>query len=514
MGPDADMRGATATGRAARIILFIFAVAVFALVSVLFFWDRGLSAIPFNSDLVQPYLVIEDLLATPSSFFTWRHSPSPYILPDLFVAGGLVVLPLSPKWMAIGYSTILLVGYGIAGGWLISRATGSRVQSGTLLFMLCLLALIFAANRLDGTPSNWLLPILFSPFIHTGALLCTLIAVALLEKLLRDPDSGWARISLVSLAFVAIFSDALFAVWFVFSALIVLWLQAKACNTRFPWPIRRTLFISVIIVIGVERALHGVGEGVPLRLSSVVQSATVLWNEIAMIVARPDWIMLILFLITLGIMLSGIASAIRSMRRGRLSFDDALAVFLASSIVLGVLILIITSYFKESAHWRYLIIIPFYAALTISANLSRLQMRLKYGRHLVSIAGAAAFVFMVPGAYGTAMSPETRSDLEACLETRGLSTGFASYWTAKHLIFLSERRIHIAQIKPDGRRDNFNYNRAWFEKRADDGSPIAPNFIITRDLNTSRIRDKFGAPRDSVQCDGTEIWIYDALPVP
>ncbi|MCR9139467.1 MAG: hypothetical protein NXI27_25930 [Alphaproteobacteria bacterium] len=514
MGPDADMRGTIATGRAARTGLFVTASAVFTLVSVLFFWNRGLSGIPFASDLVQPYLVVEDFLADPASFHSWRHSPSPYVLPDIFIAGGLVLLPLSPKWMAIGYSTLLLAGYGLTGGWLISRATGSRVQSAILLFILCLLALVFAGNLLDVPPSNWLLPTLFSPFIHTGALLCTLIAVALLDELLQDPGSRWARIGLVSLVFVATFSDALFLVWFVFPALVVLWLHAKACNIRFPWPIRRTLFFSAVVAIAIERVLHGVGRGVPLQLNSVARSATALWDEIKVTFAEPDWIMATFLVIATGIVLAGMVSVIRCLRSRRLSFNDAFVVFLASSIVSGVLVLIITSYFKEQAHWRYLIIIPLYAVLAISMFLSRVLMIPKYGRHLVSIAAAAAFVFMAPGAYGTATAPESRSDLEACLVTRGHSTGFANYWIAKRLIFLSERRIHIAQIRPDGSRHNFNYNRAWFETRADDGSPIAPTFIIIRGLDTGSIRTKFGAPRETVQCAGTEIWIYEKLSVP
>lgn len=484
-----------------------------ALIGVLFFWDRGLSGIPFTSDLVQPYLVIEDLLLNPASFFTWRHSPSPYVFPDLFIAAALVPLPLSPKWMGIGYATVLLTGYILATGALIGRATKIDSRDAGFLFALCLLIVVVATNALGGELTSWLLPTLFAPFIHTGALLVTLIAMILLERILRVPESAAAKALLLLIVLVTSFSDALFVVWFVLPALIVVWLRARTCQTRPPRAFMMALFGAAAIAIAAERVFHGIKAGKPLSLDTIMRAADRIWNSALEAVTRPDWVFACLLAVTATIMWSGSVSLRRSYQRRRMPFSDALAIFLALSVVLGVLAPVLTSYFQEQSHWRYLLFLPLFAVLKMALLLSRLIAPMQISRALVSFAMIAVTAPMLPAAYSAATTPEPRTGLEQCLDAQGLTTGLGDYWIAKRLMFLSGRRFHIVQLKSDGRLDTYNYNRDWFFHRADDGSAIAPNFIIVRGLDAGHIRKRFGPPGQTVPCAGSEIWLYEELAV-
>jgi len=513
MHADLHTPSPTAAQQAGRFAVTAALTMVVALLCVLSFWDRGLSGIPFTSDLVQPYLVIEDLLSNPASFFTWRHSPSPYVFPDMVIAAALVVLPLSTKWMGILYGTALLTGYILAAGSLIGRATKIDSRDAGFLFALCLLMVVVAANALGGQLTSWFLPTLFAPFIHTGALLVTLIAMILLERILRVPGSTAAKALLLLLVLVTSFSDALFVVWFVLPALIVLWLCARACQSTPPRALMVSLFGAAAIAVAAERIFHGIKAGKPLRLDTIMRAAETLWNSALDAIVRPDWIFTGLLAITLIILLSGAVSLGRSARRREMPFADTLAIFLAVSVVLGVLAPILTSYFQEQSHWRYLLFLPLFAVLKMAIILSRL---VKAGRYLSAVpAGALALALLIiaPTAYGAAMAREPRTGLETCLDARDLTTGLGDYWVAKRLMFLSGRKFHIVQLKWDGRLDTYNYNRDWFSRRADDGSAIEPNFIIIRGLVAERIRDKFGAPGNTLPCAGTEIWLYDDLTI-
>lgn len=513
MHADLHTPGPTAAQQAGRFAVTAALTMVVALLCVLSFWDRGLSGIPFTSDLVQPYLVIEDFLSNPASFFTWRHSPSPYVFPDMVIAAALVVLPLSTKWMGILYGTALLTGYILAAGSLIGRATNLDSRDAGFLFALCLLIVVVAANALGGQLSPWLLPSLFAPFIHTGALLVTLIAMILLERILRVPGSAAAKALLLLLVLVTSFSDALFMVWFVLPALIVLWLRARACQSTPPRALMVSLFGTAAIAIAAERIFHGIKAGKPLRLDTIMRATETLWNSALDAVTRPDWVFACLLAVTAAILWSGVVSLRRTYRRRAMPFADALAIFLATSITLGVLAPVLTSYFQEQSHWRYLLFLPLFAILKMALLLSGLIAPMQIGRALVAFAMMAATALMIPAAYSAAAAPEPRTGLERCLDAQGLTTGLGDYWIAKRLMFLSGRRFHIVQLKWDGRPDTYNYNRDWFSRRADDGSAIEPNFIIIRGLVAERIRDKFGAPGNTLPCAGTEIWLYDDLTI-
>lgn len=498
-----------------RFAVLVVVMFCLFITSLLFFWSHGFSGLAMNSDLVQPYLVTEDLLSAPSAFFTWRHSPSPYVFPDMLIAGVLVSLPLAPGWMMVLYGTALLTGYALSAGWILSRATETGYRGSILVFVGCLLSLTVAAALLPGSGRALsLLLMLFAPFIHTGAVFSALLALVLLERVLRIPGSPLTSVLLVLLVLVSSFSDALFAAWFVLPALLVLWLKARATRGAVPFMLMAVLFLATAASIAAERIFHGIKAGNPLRLDTILGSADMVWNDVASAAATPDWILIVLLVAIGAICITGARAIRRSFQRRQMPFSDALAVFMAASVLFGLLAPIVTSTYEMDAHLRYLVFLPLLAILKIALALSRALSAGRVVQALPVLLISAVFLATVPTAFSTAKTLGNRTELETCLAGRGLDTGLSSYWWAKHLIFLSDRRIHLVQIKPDGDRDKYNYNRAWFERRADDKSPILPDFILMTGLNGDSIEERFGPPADIVRCAGKAVWVYDGLTLP
>jgi hypothetical protein len=121
--------------------------------------------------------------------------------------------------------------------------------------------------------------------------------------------------------------------------------------------------------------------------------------------------------------------------------------------------------------------------------------------------------------------------LQACLEAEGRTAGFGDYWTAKELMFRSNRRIHIIQINGRGEPYRWIINERWFTQRADDGTTPRPDFILPgrpKRYDAERLREVFGTPNRVLTCGrgeacgsvagaqcGGELWLYDhPLPLP
>src|SRR5262245_50089394 len=62
----------------------------------------------YNSDLVQPYLLVGDLMMDRNALFTWYHSPALYIFPDWLLSLIVVAVPLPGSWMPLVYGALNL----------------------------------------------------------------------------------------------------------------------------------------------------------------------------------------------------------------------------------------------------------------------------------------------------------------------------------------------------------------------------------------------------------------------
>jgi len=100
--------------------------------------------------------------------------------------------------------------------------------------------------------------------------------------------------------------------------------------------------------------------------------------------------------------------------------------------------------------------------------------------------------------------------LVACLAREGRTVGIGDYWTAKHLMFTSGRRVHIVPITDHGLLYRWNTNGRWFTQRADTGETARPDFVVPARLDRYDFRESFGPPQRVATCAGTALWLYDS----
>jgi hypothetical protein len=121
-----------------------------------------------------------------------------------------------------------------------------------------------------------------------------------------------------------------------------------------------------------------------------------------------------------------------------------------------------------------------------------------------------ACTFFVVPAWSAAKRIVVPSPLQVCLDAEGRTAGLGDYWSAKSLIFSSDRRIHVAQLTSDGSFYHANFNNRWFANRADGGGTFRPDFIIPTNLDAERLRRVFGFPDRVRNCGGQDVWLYHA----
>lgn len=107
----------------------------------------------FNTDLIQPYMIVRDTVIHAGSFLLWQYSPANYVFPDLLIAGFLYLVGVPWLWLPIAYGGVLLAAYGTLFG-IVSEAVQPRTAAGfALVATLILAAFLAAAASGAGRPS-------------------------------------------------------------------------------------------------------------------------------------------------------------------------------------------------------------------------------------------------------------------------------------------------------------------------------------------------------------------------
>lgn len=495
-----------------RILLLATLVFFQFMVVILFLWNHGASGAVGNSDLIQPYLVTEDLLKYPDTFFGWRHSPAPYVFPDWIVAGFLVLLPVSPAWQTLLFAATQLTGFALAAGWIIEQATRQRYANAVLVFTLVLIAFLLGNELLeDGTNFGWLVYALLAAFIHNGSTFSMLLAVALMGSLWDSPQPKTLVVLLGSVVFLAAYSDLIFVAVFVFPACVTYALRAYLTRRISHFWMGILLLAVAILAVILKRLLHNVVSVRDVDINTILSSAEAFGQSVQSVFADLDIMMIPMFLGLGVVCMIGLRAFISALRTKDMTFSQALFMFLLGTIFCGFLAPVINSYYEETSHWRYYIIMPIIFVLAVSIFIARYLPERLSMRALPGLLVALLVLLMAPSAYNVALAIEPKTELEICLEMEGLTTGYGEYWMAKPVIFYSQRRVHIIQLDRDGGRYGHNYNRVWFDRRAD-GQPIdSPNFIIVTGTNTEKILEVFGRPRREIQCGRHDVWLYDQI---
>lgn len=473
-----------------------------------FAWAGGI-----NSDLVEPFLIVHDVLSDPYAVFTWHQTTTLFLVPDWLLAAVVVLVPLPNVWLPQIYEVahIILLALAIA---VVVRV----VTTHSLVIVLATTLAVGSAFALiaRSVPDARIGPVftlsMGGPYNHAGAGLMTMVAAACYISSLRRSASRRAGGLVWLTAVVVLFgaaSDPIFVVWFTVPALVALWLSP-------PYMAGAEKRLITILMVGATVA-GWLGSALTLGVqygggTTVVDSAVRAAAMAEQAFATRD---LAFAAILVPIFVVGFRAAmtLAQSRAGKrtttmpLFFELLMAGFAASTIFGPILAAVVV----DAGSLRYF---QFLFPIGITVTTYGL-LRSRIGRHQRSI-GLASSLFLTallavaPGAGWHAAQSLTRpGPLVACLDARHVTAGFGDYWTAKETIFRSDRGIHVVQITSDGDPYRWGFNERWFWRRADNGRPVRPEFVVIDRLGADNVRELFGQPDRRTQCGRHTVWFYD-----
>jgi len=488
------------------IIFFVF------IIFVPFILDGTGSRQLYNSDHVTAYLLIEDLLKNPKDLFTWSLAPGrPYVFPDWLIAAGVVALPLPGAWSPLIYSALIMALYSVAGGAILASATKCNVISGTWVTALVLVICGYLTLwQSVGYPlSTGLYVVLMGPFIHTGAALVTLAGAALLIHLLYNDRGPAGSIGLGMLVFVSSFSDPSFVAWFVGPActagLLHRWASGRGSGA---W---LALLMATTAIAGseLERYLRA-GESYLPAPNSFEHSIEVLKRVFWAGVDDAEYLTVVILLTAAALLIRGAILTVGLIARRAPTRGQMLEVLLAGICAAGISAPIAARMIFDSASMRYFVILMLVPMIWVIYHAMRFILASPLQRFL-QFAPVVLLFFCIPIAvpsWSAALRMVEPRPIQSCIEAAGMTAGLGEYWTAKRLMLMSDRRIHVVPIANGGWPYPWFTNLKWFTERGDNGAPLRLEFIIPRKLDREHLRRVFGAPDRVLTCGGETLWLY------
>lgn len=482
-----------------------------ALAGLLFFFTAAItrSIGPlrlFNSDAVQAFMMTRDVLAAPGDILRWYHPPNMFPFPDWLFAGALVLAPIPFTYLPLVYPGLIVASYCFAIAAVLRAARVSSFRLG-LAAGIAFFALLFglAASNTDWMAQRHVF-LLLPPFWHTGALFAGLLTIAALSAWARAPHRPWLKWSALALAPVAGYSDALYLAWFALPLVVAAGLQAFALRR---WrPARLSAVMAILAGLG---NLPATFRDVRYPPCSFYDLNVGTLDRIASAAFRQgDAIMLAVGGLLIAMAVRGLQLVVRCLRRSPLSPVAYVELMLiGASLAAAIIPNALGCVFNEELT-RYslpVFVCPFLWVVLVFFG----RVGPAYRVSATGAAAALAVVIWVPLAPFdiSKVAAVTKSPLSVCLDRPGGGDGIGDYWTAKRVMFETDYRIHIVQLRRNAHPMRFNYNGRWFRMRAGDGGALRPTYIVMTRLDPGAIRRKFGAPARTETCAGQVIWRYD-----
>jgi len=358
--------------------------AFFALIATLA--GRGRAEAFYNSDLLHPYMLLEDLARGFEALRSWYHSPALSVFPDWLIAGFVMALPVPPLWWPLFYAPTLMTLYCVAGGALIAAGGAARLAPGAwmvaaMLFIGGLATAVYPAAPLHPWPSApdvfahpwlyspsapvgpWIYLHAAAPYIHTGASLATIAASALLLVTLARRGI-WRGAALMGIVFAASFSDLLFTAWFAGPACFVALVHGRAQGGRRSLAVALMIAAAAAAALALDFAIHGVLRQHAENLIPYRNSFSAAAAAFSRIAASGD--VLLLAILALSLVAIGRAAAIfvRAMRARNLPPRALLELLLGGIAAAALLAPLATGFFVGIGLTRYFMVLGLVAALT------------------------------------------------------------------------------------------------------------------------------------------------------
>jgi hypothetical protein len=469
----------------------------------------------------------------------WHLPAAPYLFPDMVILSGLTLLTSDTATVFLLYSVIqYLVMFAVL--WWIFRLMNFSRREAFTTSALGVTLLLAACFHPDYEIRSLLL---LNPGNHMA---CHLVGLAATALVLHGLVKGYRWVSAVFLVVVCslcAFSDHLLIAQFLvpISASVLLLALVRLTTMRRALLTTGLLGLAVLLAMTKQRVLTRLGF-VPMRLTLSYQwpglnafkeFASIFWESFC-----DQWMMLVVILLHFLFALSAIAFGIRRIRQKQSSAENADATDInvhpnSPAILFIVLILLlaplcnaaalmIAKMVNISTLYRYL-----YTWLQLPFLFIAMWPRLypwQPLRRLVPVSILAVVFFRLitfpdplPIDHFDARYPPLARALDEMVRKHGRLRGFAEYWRAREMHYLTHERVEVLPILSWGLPwfHGTNPNSFLTDDRRDLTIPDYQFVIVPtsgeQGPDPEHIQSRYGKPAEIIAVLGYEIWRYERL---
>jgi hypothetical protein len=273
------------------------------------------------------------------------------------------------------------------------------------------------------------------PFYHSGAVLTSVVGFALvIASLSHRVSAGWLFVWIGT----SVFSDPLVVPWLAVPAVLVAALMRwRGNSTSHATMIACTA--GVIVGLSAERFTHGFAYIGSKRLPEAIASVGPL---VANVLRSNDVAAMMVGAIAFILILRGCLLGQRLIRGGTWRSENTFELLLAASAGACAAAPVLAG---GNMAGRYFSILWLIGVLWLALQASHVAQRWLCEQWAMVIV-PTILLSVVIGASGVAATQNlvAKPPLQRCLEQAELRDGLGDYWSAKALIYRSERSIHLA----------------------------------------------------------------------
>ena len=479
----------------------------------------------YNSDSLFLPIYFGDVIFSEYEPTGWIAPPSLFMFPDGLLTFLIVLLPIPPLAVLYLYAIVQLLLLLFCHLLVFRPLLKTQKDFGRLRIVFLFVAggILFLAARGAGARVFLLL---FVSVYHTGAYLCALLAISLVQKYFAEQRRIYL-IGLLILSGLAIFSDRLFLVQFLIPVLLTSFVFAfRGERKRSLW-IMVALFLSIPLGFKITSLVTksnlfiflplGLGEHIRTGLAMLFQGLPVSFlthlYELWEIWFLPFWVLWFLYLIYRVFVFLKSIWFTSEFTPDPLNFFELFSFFLVLTNLCAVMlfgwrhnafpvryyipVLVLPFFFTgfylvtftrvKAFRWISLLILP----LSILIITSEVLLRKKTVAELIN------------------HQPVLPECVDRLASRHGLTYGLSDYWQANHVTYFSRRGVRMHQIERNMATWLRNNNYFWYRGERDSGRVPYPNFIIMDGLDKDLIVSKVGRPTRLERCANSEIYIYE-----
>ena len=450
-------------------------------------------------------LLVRDLITGSGGLSDWYLGTHHYLFPDGLLA--CIALGMNVLGVPIFDATVGLFGvcYFVVLAYVWHVSFGNRFKKALCWSAIAVtFAFVISYSRLGDWFEAEMMAKTLVPSTHQGAILTSLIAVAIVQKLMslgsRSSERKTFLAILVVLVVLGTFSDILFVPWAICPLIAVTLSRWRSVPRGSNMTIVGVIILAAIFGYAASKLIgYGVLDTYLAKARVDVSVSMAAALGFLSDGARFNTLAAGVLVYTNGIL--WIACLILGLRspRGQSAALASIVIFCGTATFTSIFAATVVGMFKGAVTMRYILPYVFYGYLALAAYLVFEVMRW-FGRTslLVPPVLSCAMCLAVLGALMPA--PRSTADRIAdCLDTHQLTLGAAHYWDANP-IMLANSKVRLVPLYPEGPEPYaWNTKRAWMTLK-----PM--QFVVSEERLSEKDIEAFGEPSRTIPCGGRLIF--------